>query len=307
MDIEGLMSFLAVAREKSISKAALSLHMTQPALSNRLRKMEDGLGFALLERNWDGVRLTKQGYYFLPYAIQLVQDLHDAAAVLSFAPGERMLSFEEVINRSDQLLIGIDNWLAPRLAQPIIAAFHRTFPQLKYRIITRSTPALVDLVYHHGLHVGIHFHNEARPGLLSVPIIRDGIILIYHPDSAGEEIRPDLSNLDLVKHLPFLLFDNPTLVAHRHITSSIFETYGIEYLYAVDDLYTSAALISEGLAYTMLPKSCGLVFEQFDTAAKLKIVDLSGFAPTDIRMLYSPDHPFIEEIECLRHTLTAIE
>ncbi|MGG6309323.1 LysR family transcriptional regulator [Paenibacillus macerans] len=306
MDIEGLMSFLAVAREKSISKAALSLHMTQPALSNRLRKMEDGLGFALLERNWDGVKLTKQGYYFLPYAIQLVQDLRDAATVLSFAPGERITSFEEVMNRSDRLLIGIDDWLSPRLIHPIIAAFRRFFPQLNYRFITRSTPTIVDLVYHHGLHVGIHFHNETRPGLQSVPVIHDGTILIYRPDTAGEEMRPDLSNLDRIKHLPFLLFDNPTLVAHKHVTSRIFETYRIDYLQAVDNLYTAAALISEGLAYTMLPKSCSWVFEQF-APAHVRIVELTVFAPMEIRMSYSTDRLFGEEIKFLRRTLTAVE
>ncbi|MNN01204.1 HTH-type transcriptional regulator CatM [compost metagenome] len=104
-----LQSFLAVAREKSISKAALFLHMSQPDLSNRLRKLEEGLGFALFERSWSGVQLTKLGSYFLPYAIQLMQELKDASIVLSFNSDDVVNSYEEIINRSDQLLIGIDD------------------------------------------------------------------------------------------------------------------------------------------------------------------------------------------------------
>lgn len=50
MDLEGLHSFATIAKEKSISKAAQTLHVTQPTLSARIRKLEEGMGVKLLDR-----------------------------------------------------------------------------------------------------------------------------------------------------------------------------------------------------------------------------------------------------------------
>ncbi|QTR05937.1 LysR family transcriptional regulator, partial [Saccharothrix algeriensis] len=61
---------------------AASLYVTQPTMSLRLRRLEEGLGFPLFERGWRGVTLTRQGAYFLPYAAQLVRDLASASEVL---------------------------------------------------------------------------------------------------------------------------------------------------------------------------------------------------------------------------------
>ncbi|MFV5993214.1 LysR family transcriptional regulator [Streptomyces sp. NPDC056231] len=47
MDLEALRSFLAVAKHRSISKAAAGSYVTQPTMSQRLRRLEESLGFAL--------------------------------------------------------------------------------------------------------------------------------------------------------------------------------------------------------------------------------------------------------------------
>ncbi|MCM1561847.1 MAG: LysR family transcriptional regulator, partial [Butyrivibrio sp.] len=61
MDIRILQYFLAVAREESITKAAKSLHMTQPPLSRQLRDLEEELGKQLLIRGGKKVTLTEDG------------------------------------------------------------------------------------------------------------------------------------------------------------------------------------------------------------------------------------------------------
>ena len=58
MDIRVLQYFLAVAREESITKAAQSLHMTQPPLSRQLKDLEDEVGKQLLIRGSKKVTLT---------------------------------------------------------------------------------------------------------------------------------------------------------------------------------------------------------------------------------------------------------
>jgi LysR family transcriptional activator of glutamate synthase operon len=61
MRTEWLESFLATAATKSLTKASEQLHMTQPALSKQMRKLEEDLGATLLIRSSTGVQLTKAG------------------------------------------------------------------------------------------------------------------------------------------------------------------------------------------------------------------------------------------------------
>ncbi len=65
MDLEQTKCFLEVAKEKSISKASYNLHITQPALSKKIKALEDYLGTNLFFRNSTGVTLTKEGVFFL--------------------------------------------------------------------------------------------------------------------------------------------------------------------------------------------------------------------------------------------------
>ena len=65
MELRHLRYFIAVAREENVTRAALKLHVSQPALSRQIRDLEDELGFALLERTAKSVRLTEAGPVFL--------------------------------------------------------------------------------------------------------------------------------------------------------------------------------------------------------------------------------------------------
>ncbi len=72
MDIRILQYFLAVAREESITKAAESLHMTQPPLSRQLKELEEELGKQLLIRGSKKVTLTDAGVLLRQRAEELV-------------------------------------------------------------------------------------------------------------------------------------------------------------------------------------------------------------------------------------------
>jgi DNA-binding transcriptional LysR family regulator len=65
--------FVAVAEMENVSRAALKLHLSQPALSRQIRDLEDDIGFSLLERTAKSVRLTDAGRAFIDNARALLQ------------------------------------------------------------------------------------------------------------------------------------------------------------------------------------------------------------------------------------------
>ena len=79
---DDMAAFLAVVREGSFGRAASSLLVSQPAISDRMARLEREVGTSLFHRSTRGAALTPAGDAFLPYAERTVDLLEDAAATL---------------------------------------------------------------------------------------------------------------------------------------------------------------------------------------------------------------------------------
>ena len=97
MELRHLRYFVTVASELHFARAAQRLFISQPALSQQLRKLEGELGLQLLERNRRGVRLTPEGEAFLAEATAVVQRadraLEVALALAEGATGRLRMSY----------------------------------------------------------------------------------------------------------------------------------------------------------------------------------------------------------------------
>src|SRR6516164_9060226 len=78
VELRHLRYFVAAAEAENLSRAALKLHVSQPALGRQIRDLEDEIGFCLLERTAKSVRLTDAGRAFLSDARALLQQADEA-------------------------------------------------------------------------------------------------------------------------------------------------------------------------------------------------------------------------------------
>src|SRR5579871_4516108 len=81
MDLHHLRTFVVVAQERSFTKAAARLHISQPPLSRHIRQLEDILGVQLLARNRQRVDLTTEGKVLLAKAKAVVDGTDDILKV----------------------------------------------------------------------------------------------------------------------------------------------------------------------------------------------------------------------------------
>ena len=123
MELRHLRYFVAVAEMENVSRAAVKLHVSQPALSRQIRDLEDELGFSLLERTAKSVRLTDAGRAFLDNARALLQNADEAVtkarAVASAEPTE--------------LHVGYSPTPTAEILPKTLQAFQRAMPNVHVR------------------------------------------------------------------------------------------------------------------------------------------------------------------------------
>ena len=90
MDLRELESFVAVAEELHFGRAARRSHLSQPALSQQIQRLERELGFSVFSRDRRHVELTAAGAALLPRVRQLLDDADDMVAVASDAVARQL-------------------------------------------------------------------------------------------------------------------------------------------------------------------------------------------------------------------------
>lgn len=257
MDQVDLQAFITVAQEKSISKASQILHLSQPALTTRLKKLEEQLGVYLLERNWKGVQLTSHGTLFLLRAIKIFQEMNDALSLCSKLKLPYMDHSAEALpmDRHEKIKVGISRPLGFSFFTPILTELNRSFPFLRYNIISELPEYVLDLVSIGEIHIGIIPYMENRSDLYALPIFKEEMLLLG-PKDDQQPIHEDLNNVDLLMQKPFILF-SPRAPLRKITDQVLIQLLGSmpKDIQEVNDLSVALSMVSGGLGYTIVPNS----------------------------------------------------
>ncbi|HWJ77394.1 MAG TPA: LysR family transcriptional regulator [Niallia sp.] len=271
MDLSSLDSFITIAREKSITKASHILHITQPALTSKLKKLETEVGFQLLERSKKGVELTKSGTSFLVNALKMVRE-YDAVCTL-----ENNSNFIHSTSLNKNLKIGITRPLASSLLPDILSSLTKFDPTFKFNITSELTDLVLDLVSFGELHFGIVCYHRPKKELEFIPLYNDDIVLIGPKDDPNPLVKEKLLDKPFIlfhSHLPFRHDANEILL---NLLGKIPEN-----LQEVNDTYALISMISSGLGYSLLPLSFILDFVQLENSNQSNSLDMLPFKITNL-------------------------
>ncbi|TDF92508.1 LysR family transcriptional regulator [Paenibacillus piri] len=263
MDWFDLHAFITVAREKSISKASQILHVSQPTLTARLKRLEQELGVYLLERNWKGIELNRLGALFLIRAIKIKQEMNESITLLQklgqHYEGEESTDDTSGERKPGKLTIGISRPLCASFVTPILLEMNRNYPMLRCNIISEFTDYILDLAAVGAIDIGIVPHTENRPELISVPIFKDEMLLLG--PKQDETIGESFTNAGLL-HKPFILFDSRFSL--RKLADTILTSLWGDLprdIQEVNDLGALLSMVSNGMGYSLLPASYILQLE----------------------------------------------
>lgn len=129
-----LQTFLEVARQKSVMKAAAILHISQPAVTKTIREMESELGVAVFERDGRGIRITRYGEVFLRHA---------GAAITALRQGIDSVSNERS-GEGVPIRIGALPTVSTRVMPHAISLFLQEETQSRIKIVTGENAVLLE-------------------------------------------------------------------------------------------------------------------------------------------------------------------
>jgi DNA-binding transcriptional LysR family regulator len=170
MDLFQLETFLAVAEERSFSRAAARLYRTQPAVSQIIAKLEAELGEVLLDRASREAKLTDAGEVLRDYATKMLNLRTEAAGALS--------ELREL--HRGRLNLAANEYTCLYLL-PVLDEFRRLHPRIKVAVQRSLASRIADDVLVHSVEIGVLSFRPEDPNLKSVVVYRDELAFVVNP------------------------------------------------------------------------------------------------------------------------------
>jgi LysR family hydrogen peroxide-inducible transcriptional activator len=172
MEIHHLRYFCAVARAGSFTKAAERENLSQPSLSEAIRKLESELNAPLFERLGRSIRLTAQGERFLPHAEAVLQNVREAASCLDSSEGAAP---------SGRLAVGSIPTVMPYLLAPWIRDFQHQYPRVDLKLTEDVTARLLEGLQSGDLDVAVVRLPVKNPGVICSELFREPLLAAMAP------------------------------------------------------------------------------------------------------------------------------
>ncbi len=170
MDLNQLETFLAVAEERSFSRAATRMHRTQPAISQVIRKLEDAVGEVLFDRAARDGSLTAAGALLRDYALRLMALRREATSAL-----DELKNLER-----GRLQLAANEYTCAYLL-PAIDAFRRAYPQISVTVQRMLASHIPDELNLHTFELGMVSFRPDPAQFRTIAVYSDSLVLVASP------------------------------------------------------------------------------------------------------------------------------
>lgn len=240
MDIDQLETFLAVANYGGFHRAAEFLRISQPAVSARIRGLEESLSVALFERSRNGLAITDAGRTLKPHAERLLEQAKLARqAVHDLQP-----------ERGGPLAIAASVSISEYVLPDALKRFQKRHPTINVTIRSGHSKQVLDLVLSGEAEIGLA-RSLVHPQIETVTLREDPLLLTGHRSDQRTRKR---ARLQEVAEWPLILFERGS--GDWALTQSLFRGSGLvpNIAYEVDSIETAKQMVGRGMGLAFLPQ-----------------------------------------------------
>lgn len=173
-DLNDLQAFRAVAELSNFRKAAEAIHLSQPAFSRRIEKLEDALGVRLLERTTRRVSLTAVGREFDRKVQQLLDDLDNTLLGIRGVAATRM---------GEVTIACVPSTVYYYLSE-VIRRYHERYPKIRVKVFDASANEVLSAVARGEADFGLNFIGSQESDIEFKPLLEERFVAACRRDHA---------------------------------------------------------------------------------------------------------------------------
>jgi DNA-binding transcriptional LysR family regulator len=283
MHIETLKVFCDIVETRSFSSAATRNFVTQSAVSQQIRMLEQRYGHKLLERTRGNVQVTPAGDILYQASKDIVQRWEDMDA--------RLQAVSDVVAGTIRLAtvhsIGLYELSSP------LKRFLKDFPDVNLNLEYSRSSKIYEDALKGNVDLGIVAYASKRPGIVVQPYRQDRLVLVVPPGHAlAKQKRVSLRKL---RDEAFVGFERD--IPTRKETDRILRKYEVDptYVMELDNIETIKRVIEIGRAVAILPEPAVASEVAAGMLASVQIADETSFRPLGI--IYRQGKHFSPAIE----------
>lgn len=280
--------FVEIARTGSMTTAAGQLHIAQPALSHHLAAMEEELGVALLKRHARGVELTVEGRRLLDRAAAILRqmdrlrdDVRDASTAARGSVG-----------------LCIVGSVAPLLAVPLLHELETRYPEVKLQLSTGMSREAQAMVEARRVDLALLPTAFELTRLQVLPVFEERFCLFGHRRLLKG--RAATIAFRALADRPLVAPDRDHDLRRLVERTALAQNCTLDVRYELNNPELLRAVVSEGLAFAIMPRNAFPLAQQQDIAVR-EIVDPPLERTQSIVSLV--DHPLTPAGEAVRQVL----
>ena len=214
INLNQLRAFYLAAREKSITKAANALHVTQPAVTMQIKSLEKNLAIPLFRRYGKELQLTDTGTALLGYAERIF---------LIVGELEHALKSRGDLNRGS-LTIGTTRSFARHLMPELLSRFQQRYPTVRVSLKVGSSREIADGLMAYKYDLGIIGRLSGLKKLKVVTYSREEFCLVTSPQH--QFVKKKSVSLRDLKNEPIIIREEGS--GARHAILSFLNSYGVK-------------------------------------------------------------------------------
>lgn len=253
MDLKPLRSFVALVEAQSFTKAALSLNLTQSALTRQIQKLEADIGAELLTRSRRGVDLTERGAMLVERARAVLVEVEQIEASLR----------SDAAGPAGHMTLGMSPAAGQMLIPLLLERVARLYPRIKIHVVEAFTAHIHEGLLEGRLDLGVLHDPEDRKHLQMAPLLVEPLLLVG-PRGSGPQRRQGMSKsgFGALAELPLVLPSRPN--ALRLHVEQLVATKGLRLNVRaeVDSISITKTLVQRGYGYTVL--SYQLLYQEIE-------------------------------------------
>jgi DNA-binding transcriptional LysR family regulator len=183
--------FRSVARHLNFSRAAEELLLTQPAVTQQIKALEDEFGVPLFDRGGGRISLTPGGMALLPFAERMKVLSEQAVAAVGDTYGQQ----------TGELILGASQTIAQYLLPNLVATFLKSHPKVALTLRSGNSDAMLEALLAHEIQLALIEGPEQRKDLHIEPFMEDHMVLVVPASHEWADHELEVGDLGRAKLL----------------------------------------------------------------------------------------------------------